>query len=73
VRHCWVESADGSAVPFWVDAAYDEDTDTESVLFGSDHYFALAADDTVARWLSLSPEMILVLEDGSAVRVTTVE
>jgi hypothetical protein len=43
---------------------------TRTVAFGSAEYFALAADSQVAQWLSLSPEMMLVL-DGAAVRVTT--
>ncbi len=71
VQRGWVEGADGAAIELWVDTAYEADSEPEIVAFGSEDYFNLAADDTVAQWLSVSPELILVLEDGSAVRIRT--
>lgn len=72
-RQGYVAGADGQALELWVDAAYQEGMTTETVRFASDRYFDLAQDARVARWLALSPEMIIVLGDGSALRVTTAE
>jgi Ca-activated chloride channel homolog len=72
VQQGWMTTADGENVPFWVDTLYEENMATRSLLFGSELYFSSAADATVAQWLSLSPEMILVI-DGEAVRITTSE
>ena len=41
--------------------------------FGSDRFFELAQDDQAAQWLSVSSELILVLEDDEQVRITTAE
>jgi hypothetical protein len=72
VQQGWVTTAQGETVPFWVDTLYEETMSTRTLVFGSDVYFTSAADRTVAQWLSLSPEMILVI-DGDAVRITTHE
>jgi Ca-activated chloride channel family protein len=66
-----VTTADGVSVPFWIDTAWDETDKPAQILFGSEEYFDLLSDDAVARMLSLSIEMVLVLEDGSVVRITT--
>lgn len=71
VQRGWVEGAEGEPVALWVDTAYTAESEPEVVPFGSDRYFELAQDDTVAQWLSVSPEMILVLDDGGEVRITT--
>jgi hypothetical protein len=68
----WVEGADGVAIPFWVDTAWDEEVEPERVLFASEEYFDLLQDERVARWLSLSSEMLVVLDDGTVVRISTV-
>ncbi len=70
IQRGWVETPDGSAVAFWVDTAFGDESETETVEFASERYFELIEDATVAQWLSLSSEMLLVLEDGSAVRIT---
>lgn len=70
VRRGWVNDADGNPVEFWVDTAVEEGVTPEVVEFASERYFELVEDDTVARWLSLSPEMIVVIE-GDTIRITT--
>ena len=70
VRRGWVEDGTGKAVPFWVDTSVAEDVTPEVVEFGSERYFELVQDETVARWLALSPEMIVVVE-GKTLRITT--
>lgn len=72
VQQGWATTAQGETVPFWVDTLYEETMATRTLVFGSDAYFTSAADRAVAPWLSLSPEMILVI-DGEAIRVTTRE
>ncbi|MBX3000023.1 MAG: VWA domain-containing protein [Caldilineaceae bacterium] len=72
VQQGWTTTAQGETVPLWVDTLYEETMSTRTLIFGSDLYFASAADRAVAQWLSLSPEMILVI-DGAAIRVTTHE
>ncbi len=64
-----IVTAAGETVPFWVDTLYDASATPRSVIFGSDAYFALVADPTVAQWLSLSPEMVVIV-DGEALRIT---
>ncbi|MGL4651335.1 MAG: VWA domain-containing protein, partial [Caldilineaceae bacterium] len=70
VQRGWVAGPDGEPVQLWVDTTWDEVTPTETLEFGSDAYFELVEDPTVAEWLSLSPEMVVVLDDGSVIRVT---
>lgn len=60
---------DGASYPFWVDTLYAEGMAQETVIFGSDAYFDLAAQADVARWLSISPEL-LVVHDGKALHIT---
>ncbi|MBI1297764.1 VWA domain-containing protein [bacterium] len=70
VQQGWTTTAQGETVPFWVDTRYDENLPERTLVFGSDAYFTAAADPEMAQWLSLSPEMTLVI-NGEAVRVTT--
>ncbi|MCC6168509.1 MAG: VWA domain-containing protein [Caldilineaceae bacterium] len=72
VRQGTVTGATGDTLPFWVDAAYTSDMTLRTVLFGSDEYFNLAQDAAVAAWLSVGPEMVVVLPEQGGVRVTTV-
>lgn len=69
--HGWVEGPQGEPIQLWVDTTYEDSMETEIVPFASDRYFALAGDEQVARWLSVSPEVVVVLDDGSAIRVTS--
>ena len=62
------QAADGTRYPFWVDTALDAGMTPRQVVFGSADYFALAADERVAQWLSLSPALVLVI-DGQAVQI----
>ena len=72
VQQGWTTTADGSTVPFWADVDYRSDMPLRWVVFGSDEYFALAADPDVAQWLALGPEIVFVDGQGAgAVRVTT--
>lgn len=73
VQRGWVTGADGSQTPLWVDTLYEDSMQTETVPFLSERYFELADDDATAKWLSVSPELVLVLADGSAVRVTSAD
>jgi hypothetical protein len=41
------------------------------VAFGDEAYFSLAADPTMAQWLSLGPEIVVVDSQGTALRITT--
>jgi Ca-activated chloride channel homolog len=70
VRQALVTSADGQTYELWVDTGYSPGMKLETVPFGSERYFALAAQAELAPWLALSPELILVLDEGSALRVT---
>ena len=69
-RRGYAEGADGQPAEFWVDTAYTEEMDLETVEFASDRYWALLEQPNVAQWLSLSTEMIVVLDNGTALRVT---
>lgn len=71
VQRGWTEDGDGRAQPFWVDTAWDGEAEPEVVAFASDRYFELAAESEISQWLAVSPEMVLVLEDGTVVRITT--
>lgn len=68
----YVDTPAGGRLPFWVDTGYTEDLPMETIAFGSDAYFELTAQPEMAKWLSLSPEMIIVT-DGKALRITTQE
>ena len=70
VQQGWVEGPVGSAPPLWVDTTYVKSMPLRWVLFGSDEYFTLAEDPELASWLAAGSEVILVLRDGSALRVT---
>jgi Ca-activated chloride channel family protein len=72
-RQGQVTSADGAVYDLWVDTAYREDMALETVVFGSEAYFALLDRPGLAEQLALSPEMVIVTGEDTAVRVTTVE
>jgi len=65
----------------WIDTRYNERMQVQPVLFGSDCYFAMlsaaqSASDrgdriAFAEWLSVAPELILVLDDAHALLITT--
>jgi Ca-activated chloride channel family protein len=73
VRQGSISAPSGETLGFWVDTTYTSEMGLQWVLFGSDAYFALAAEPGVAEWLSVSPELVVVLPDGRAVRITTSE
>lgn len=60
---------DGTQHTLWVDTAYQTEMASQTILFGSDAYFDLLAQENAAGWLALSPELLLVL-DGQALRIT---
>ncbi len=62
--------AGGRTYELWVDTGYKANMPVETVAFGSDAYFDLAAKPDAAAWLAVSPELV-VLIDGKAYRVTT--
>lgn len=55
----------------WVDTLYTEDMQLETVQFGGDCYFALAQEPQLAEWLALSPDLIIVHDAHTALRITT--
>lgn len=71
VLRAYVTAEDGSRLALWVDTQYDEAMEMTTIEFGSDAYFALLDDPDMAQWLAISPELIVVTGDESALRVTT--
>lgn len=71
VQQGWVSGADGAALPFWVDTAYQKEMRLTWVEFASEAYFALAQQPGMAEWLALGQEMVIVISDDEAIRVTT--
>jgi Ca-activated chloride channel family protein len=71
VQQGWATTTDGAVVPFWVDVAYRPEMEMLWVAFGDEAYFSLAADPTMAQWLSLGPEIVVVDSQGTALRITT--
>ncbi len=57
----------------WIDTAYTEDMELETILFLSDRYFELADDPDLAPVLALSSELLIVLDEGHALRITADE
>jgi Ca-activated chloride channel family protein len=70
VRRGQIAGEDGAPIEFWVDTLYTANMSLEVVPFAGDRYFALAQDARWAKWLSVSPELIVVTDDGTAVRIT---
>ncbi len=64
-----LNGADGRTYELWVDADYKTAMSLETVIFGSDDYFDLAAQPEAAPWLAVSPELVVVI-DGKAYRTT---
>jgi hypothetical protein len=71
VQQGWVSGADGSTLPFWVDTAYTQQMSLMWVEFASDEYFALSEQPSMAEWLAVGQEMVIVVSDTQAIRVTT--
>lgn len=68
----YLPDAAGTRLPLWVDTTFDEAMTVTTIAFGSDAYFALLdAQPGMAQWLAISPEMIIVTGEHSAVRITT--
>ena len=70
VRQSLVQYSDGSQAELWVDTGYREGMQLATVPFGSDRYFALARQPELAPWLSISAELVIVLDNGEAIRIT---
>jgi Ca-activated chloride channel family protein len=66
-----LQTADGQALELWVDTQYAEGMPVEIVEFGSARYFALARQPQMAAWLAISPEMVIVVAQNRAIRITT--
>ncbi len=72
VQRGWVEGEGGVAQPFWVDTAWDGETEPTLIAFGSDAYFDLLdGEDALREWLAIASEMVIVLGDGEVIRITT--
>ena len=70
VQQGWVSGADGSALPFWVDTAYKQEMTLQWVEFASDTYFRLAQNPAMAAWLAVGQEIVIVVSNNDAIRVT---
>ncbi len=68
-----VTAADGQPLALWVDTGFEATMPIETVIFGSPRYFELAQQPTMARWLAISAELIVVIAPDEALRITTVE
>ena len=71
VQQGWVTGAGGATLPFWVDTAYDQEMKLRWVEFASDAYFALTVQPEMAAWLDVGQEMVIVVSETEAIRVTT--
>ncbi|MBE2241026.1 MAG: VWA domain-containing protein [Caldilineaceae bacterium] len=67
----YVSTPAGETLALWVDTAYDEAMEVTTLEFGSDAYFALLDDPDLAQWLAISPELIVVTGEDTALRITT--
>jgi Ca-activated chloride channel family protein len=69
-----VAGAEGQSVEFWVDTGFRADMAVTTVEFGSDAYFALLDEaESMAAWLAISPAIVIVTDDATAIRVTPAE
>lgn len=71
VQQGWVSGPDGTSLPFWVDTAYKQQMILMWVEFASDEYFALAQQTSMAEWLAVGQEIVIVVSETQAIRVTT--
>jgi Ca-activated chloride channel family protein len=71
IQQGWVSGPDGASLPFWVDTAYRQEMTLLWVEFGSEQYFALAQQPEMAEWLAVGAEMVIVVSDTEAIRITT--
>lgn len=71
IKRTVVEGADKIQLTLWVDTLYTEDMQLETVQFGGDCYFALTQEPQRAGWLALSPNLIIVRDAHTALRITT--
>lgn len=63
----------GKPVQQWVDTLYDPAMPTETLRFASDRYFELAEQAELSAWFALGPEVVIVVGDGQALRITAVD
>jgi len=81
IPHHVVESDQNHLLTRWIDTRYNEKMKLQPVLFGSDCYFALltmtqsemqeAEGNPLAAWLAVASELIVVLDNGQALFITT--
>ena len=65
-----VELPDGGQAILWVDTAYDPSMKLQTVGFASERFFELANERRYAEMLALSAEVLIVIDDATAVRIT---
>ena len=68
-----VAMPDGSEKMLWVDTAYSDDMELETVAFASERYFELARQPELAEILALSSEIVVAVDDAHAIRVSAAE
>ena len=62
---------DGRILELWVDTGFTDEMPTKTIEFGSDAYFELLDQPGMAEWLSISPELVIVVGANEAIRITT--
>lgn len=70
IQQGWVSGPDGSSLPFWVDTAYTDEMRLTWVEFASDSYFLLTSQPYMAEWLAVGQEMVIVVSEREALRIT---
>lgn len=71
IKRTVLEGPEQTELTVWVDTLYTEEMQIETVPFGGDCYFALAQAPQLAAWLALSPDLIVVRDGQTALRITT--
>ena len=72
-RQGGVTTPEGAALELWVDTLFSEKMSIETIVFGSERYFALLKQPAMTRWLAISPELVVVVDKDKAIRITTVQ
>ena len=62
--------AEGQPIELWVDTEYHDGMDVTEIPFGSDAYFALLDEPGMAEWLAVGPQVVIVTDENTAVRIT---
>ena len=70
VQQGLVASPDGESIAMWIDTLFADEMKLKTVVFGTEQYFELTNDSRMAEWLSVSPELIVAVDEQNALRIT---